>query len=88
MTKFSFNCLGTCPNITVLDDTPDITHKLIVDSALLPLGNYTDIGEEVRQVVDIEFKRVVTEYRAQILENELGQRFVAKFPKDKNLGRK
>lgn len=67
-----------------LDDTPDITHKLLVESDFLPHGNYTDIGEEVRQVVDIEFKRVVTEYRAQILENELGQRFVAKFPKDVN----
>jgi transposase len=67
-----------------LDDNPDITHKLIVDSTLLPPGNYTDMGEEVRQVVDIEFKRVVTEYRAQILENELGQRFVAPFPQDVN----
>jgi hypothetical protein len=42
------------------------------------------MGEEVRQVVDIEFKRVVTEYRAQILDNELGQRFVAPFPQDIN----
>jgi transposase len=67
-----------------LDDSPDITHKLVVDSTLLPPGNYTDMGEEVRQVVDIEFKRVVTEYRAQILVNELGQHFVAKFPKDVN----
>jgi transposase len=38
------------------------------------------MGEEVRQVVNIEFKRVVTEYRAQILDNELGQRFVAPLP--------
>ena len=37
-------------------------------------------------MVDIEFKRVVTEYRARILENELGQRFVTKFPKDVNSG--
>ena len=36
------------------------------------------------QKYDIEFKRVVTEYCAQILENELGQRFVAPFPKDVN----
>ncbi len=42
------------------------------------------MGEEVRQVVDIEFKRVVTEYRAPILENALGQRFVAPFPQDIN----
>jgi transposase len=31
--------------------------------------------------IDIEFKRVVTEYQAQILENEIGKRFVASFPK-------
>jgi transposase len=67
-----------------LDDNPDITHKLVVDRTLLPPGNYTDMGEEVRQVVDIEFKRVVTEYRAPILENALGQRFVAPFPQDIN----
>jgi hypothetical protein len=42
------------------------------------------MDEEVRQVVDIEFMRVVTEYRAQILENELGQRFVAPFPQNVN----
>jgi transposase len=42
------------------------------------------MGEEDRQVVDIECKRVVTEYRAQILENALGQRFVAPFPQDVN----
>ena len=65
-----------------LDIAPDITHKLPVDRALLPPGNYTDKGEEIRQVVDIEFKRVVTEYRAQILEDEWGKRFVAKFPND------
>jgi transposase len=33
-------------------------------------------------VVDIEFNRVVTEYCTQILENELGQHFVAPFPQD------
>lgn len=59
---------------------PDITHILTLDKALLPPGKYTSVGEEVRQVVDIEFKRVVTEYRAQILEDEFGKRFAAEFP--------
>lgn len=63
-----------------LDNNPDITHKLPVDKTLLPKGNYKEIGYETRQVVDIEFKRVVTEYQAQILENEFGKRFVAPFP--------
>lgn len=63
-----------------LNDNPDITHKLSVDKTLLPKGNYKEVGYETRQVIDIEFKQVVTEYQAQILENESGKRFVAPFP--------
>ena len=63
-----------------LDNNPDITHKIPVDKAFLPEGHYKEVGYETRQVVDIEFKRVVTEYQAQILENEFGKRFVAAFP--------
>jgi transposase len=46
----------------------------------LPHGFYKEVGYETRQVVDIEFKRVVTEFQAQILENECGKRFIAPFP--------
>ena len=67
-----------------LDSNPDITHKLPVDQTLLPQGNYTEVGYEKRQVVDIEFKRVVTEYQAQILEDATGNRFVAPFPNGVN----
>ena len=42
------------------------------------------MGEKMRQAVDIDFTRVVTEYHAQILESELGRRFVAPFPQDVN----
>ena len=63
-----------------LDTHPDIVHKLPVDKALLPKGHYKEVGYETRQIVDIEFVRVVTEYQAQILENEVGKRFVAPFP--------
>ncbi|MCG6202944.1 IS66 family transposase [Psychromonas antarctica] len=63
-----------------LDTHPDITHKLPVDHTLLPQGFYKEVGYETRQVVDIEFKKVVTEYQAQILENEFGKRFIASFP--------
>jgi transposase len=31
-------------------------------------------------VFDIDISRIVTEYRAQILEDENGQRFTAPFP--------
>lgn len=67
-----------------LDDNPDISHILSVDKTLLPQGIDREVGYEKRQVVDIEFKRVVTEYQAQILENESGKRFVAPFPKGVN----
>ena len=67
-----------------LDEDPEFTHKLPVDKTLLPQGTYKEVGYETRQVVDIEFKRVVTEYQAQILENEFGKRFVASFPEGVN----
>ena len=35
---------------------------------------------KTRQVVDLDIARVVTKYRAQILEGAAGKRFVARFP--------
>ena len=46
----------------------------------LPKGDYKDVGYESRQIVDIDIARVVTEYRAQILENDSGKRYTAPFP--------
>lgn len=43
-------------------------------------GEYHDVGFEARQVIELEISRIVTEYRAQILENAAGKRFVAPFP--------
>jgi transposase len=60
--------------------TPDEIELLLLDPASLPQGTYTDAGVEKRQVVDLEFRRVVTEYQAQVLVNEQGKRFVADFP--------
>ena len=50
-------------------------------AAKLPAGQYRQVGFESRQVFDIDISRLVTEYRAQILEDEKGHRFVAPFPK-------
>ena len=61
-------------------DDPDEIEILEVDRATLPPGNYQEIGFEIRQVFDIEIRRLVTEYRAQVLEDQLGQRFTAPFP--------
>jgi Transposase IS66 family. len=59
---------------------PDRIEEIKVDRRYLPKGQYQDVGYESRQVFDIEFSRVITEYRAQILEDQSGARFIADFP--------
>ena len=63
-------------------ENPDKIEVLKVNKKTLPKGKYKEIGFECRQVVDIEIKKIVTEYRAQILENEKGKRFVGSFPQE------
>jgi transposase len=54
---------------------------LEVDRATLPTdGTFQRIGVERRQVFDIQISSVVTEYQAEILEDEHGRRVVAPFP--------
>ena len=62
-------------------DKPDVVEVIKLDKRKLPKGNYKEVGVEKRQVFDIEFKTVVTEYQAQILEDEQGKRYIATFPK-------
>lgn len=62
------------------EENPDKVDEIVIDKRTLPPGNYHEAGYESRQVVDIRISRFVTEYRAQILENEQGERFVAEFP--------
>ena len=61
---------------------PDVIEVLSIDRRTLPEGNYHQAGFETRQVFDIDISRVVTEYQAQILEDEQGNRFVAAFPEE------
>jgi len=61
-------------------DNPDRVKEIKIDRRKLPAGQYRQVGFEARQVFDIDISRLVTEYRAQILEDENGQRFVAPFP--------
>jgi len=61
-------------------DEPDEIEILEVDQSLLPPGTYQEIGFEVRQVFDIDIRRLVTEYRAQVLEDQFGKRYTAPFP--------
>ncbi|MCP4322251.1 MAG: IS66 family transposase [Alteromonadales bacterium] len=63
-----------------LVNNPDKVIPIKLDTDLLPDGNYQDAGIERRQYFDIKISRVITEYQAQILINEQGKKFVAKFP--------
>lgn len=62
-------------------DNPDTIIPIKLDKRRLPKGNYIEVGFESRQVIDIEISRIVTEYRAQILEDGTGKQYVAAFPK-------
>lgn len=62
-------------------DTPNAVQDLCIDRRTLPHGaHYTRVGFERRQVIDIEFKTVVTEFRGEILEDENGKCYFATFP--------
>jgi len=61
-------------------DNPDRVKEIKVDRRKLPAGRYRQDGFETRQVFDIDISRVVTEYRAQVLKDDKGNRFVAPFP--------
>lgn len=65
--------------LTRVDD-PDQIVDLQIDRRGLPRGQYQSAGFESRQVIDIEVSRRVTEYRAEILEDAQGRRFMAQFP--------
>jgi transposase len=72
---------GHTGNHLELVDDPDHVESLKVDRATLPTdGTFRRIGFERRQVFDIQISRVVTEYQAEILEDEWGRRVVAPFP--------
>ena len=64
-----------------LEEEPDNIKEIKVDRAALPKGGmFQSVGYEQRQVFDIEISRIVTEYRAEIMEDEQGRRVVASFP--------
>jgi transposase len=62
-------------------DNPDKVELIKIDRSKLPPGRYRQVGFDSRQVFDIDISKVVTEYRAQILQDDKGNRFVATFPK-------
>lgn len=62
-------------------EEPDEIQELAVDRASLPAQrSYREVGCERRQVIDLDISRFVIEYRAQVLEDDRGERYVAPFP--------
>ncbi len=61
-------------------DNPDKIETIEIDQRTLPKGKYRDVGFDARQVIDFEITTIITEYRAQVLEDANGQQFVAQFP--------
>lgn len=61
-------------------DNPDKIETIEIDKRTLPKGSYRDIGFDARQVIDFEITKIVTEYRVQVLEDALGNQYVAQFP--------
>lgn len=61
-------------------DNPDKVEIMKIDRRRYPRRRYRLVGYEARQVFDIKIARVVTEYRAEIVVDAGGNRFVASFP--------
>jgi transposase len=59
---------------------PDKIEIINIDKRTLPCDNYKEVGFDKRQVIDIETNIIITEYRAQILEDSHGKRYTADFP--------
>ena len=62
-------------------EDPDEVITLSIDRRTLDKNtSYQAVGIEKRQIIDIDIQRFVTEYQAQVLEDDQGNRFVAAFP--------
>jgi len=61
-------------------ENPDEIKVIPVDKEILPKGKYYDAGYNARQVIDLLISRHVIEYRAQIVKDQNGNKFVAQFP--------
>ena len=62
-------------------ENPDEVIQVSIDRRTLARdGQYHEVGYEARQVIHLRISRYVIEYRAEVLENEKGQQWVAIFP--------
>lgn len=63
---------------------PDEVERLPIDKKTLPQGEYSHVGYEKRQVVEIRISRIIKEYQAEIVQSSDGTRYTASFPKGIN----
>ena len=61
-------------------EKPDEIEEIKIDRDDLPEGEYRTIGYETRQVFDVEISVNVKEYRAEVIEDQFGNQYVAEFP--------
>jgi transposase len=59
---------------------PNEIEEILINRKTIPAGTYKRVGFEARQIFDIKISTHVTEYRAEILEDQNGNQYVAKFP--------
>lgn len=72
--------MGHIGKFLLQSENPTITEEIFVKLSTLPPGTYEPVGFEKRQVFDIEFSLTITEYRAEIVKNAMGEEFMANFP--------
>jgi transposase len=61
-------------------ENPDEIIDIKIDKTTLPKEKYVDVGFEARQVIDFVISKIITEYRAQVLEDSTGKQYAAEFP--------
>ena len=61
-------------------DNPNEIEEININKATLPPDFYRQVGYEARQVFDIQMSVLVKEYRAEVVENQAGEQWVAQFP--------
>jgi transposase len=62
-------------------DKPNAIEEIMIDRSTIPADRtYSGDGYESRQVIDVKIRMHVTEYRAEVLRDEAGNRYVAGFP--------
>ena len=67
-------------NLSLVENPDEIVNIKIKRNRLPKDATFKDVGFEARQVINIKFSKIVTEYRAQILEDETGKQYTADFP--------